>query len=154
MDRLYAHTGELRYAKAAHCFDELPLFHALAAGKDVLDDLHTNTTIPKVLGAARRFAGLRIHEDFRLNTAAAERADITNIYLASAKGVHQIGFRPVKGKQPPQHKKTLETQCFQGFFAGGPEGIRTHDLTDANRTLSQLSYRPLFNFRLRGNVRR
>ena len=25
---------------------------------------------------------------------------------------------------------------------GGPEGIRTHDLTDANRTLSQLSYRP------------
>ena len=23
------------------------------------------------------------------------------------------------------------------FFFGGPEGIRTHDLTDANRTLSQ-----------------
>ena len=30
-----------------------------------------------------------------------------------------------------------------GFLKyGGPEGIRTHDLTDANRTLSQLSYRP------------
>ena len=28
------------------------------------------------------------------------------------------------------------------FFLRGPEGIRTHDLTDANRTLSQLSYRP------------
>ena len=28
------------------------------------------------------------------------------------------------------------------YFFGGPEGIRTHDLTDANRTLSQLSYRP------------
>lgn len=28
------------------------------------------------------------------------------------------------------------------FFFGGPEGIRTHDLTDANRTLSQLSYVP------------
>ena len=27
---------------------------------------------------------------------------------------------------------------------GGPEGIRTHDLTDANRTLSQLSYRPKY----------
>lgn len=27
---------------------------------------------------------------------------------------------------------------------GGPEGIRTHDLSDANRTLSQLSYRPIF----------
>ena len=29
-------------------------------------------------------------------------------------------------------------------FFGGPEGIRTHDLSDANRTLSQLSYRPIF----------
>ncbi len=27
-------------------------------------------------------------------------------------------------------------------FLGGPGGIRTHDLSDANRTLSQLSYRP------------
>ena len=27
-------------------------------------------------------------------------------------------------------------------FVGGPGGIRTHDLSDANRTLSQLSYRP------------
>ena len=27
-------------------------------------------------------------------------------------------------------------------FDGGPGGIRTHDLSDANRTLSQLSYRP------------
>ena len=27
---------------------------------------------------------------------------------------------------------------------GGPEGIRTLDLSDANRTLSQLSYKPVF----------
>jgi hypothetical protein len=37
------------------------------------------------------------------------------------------------------------------FFYGGPEGIRTLDLSDANRTLSHLSYRPelilLFNVR-------
>ena len=26
---------------------------------------------------------------------------------------------------------------------GGPEGIRTLDLSDANRTLSQLSYKPV-----------
>ena len=31
-----------------------------------------------------------------------------------------------------------------GFLhCGGPGGIRTHDLSDANRTLSQLSYRPI-----------
>ena len=31
---------------------------------------------------------------------------------------------------------------FHGFFDGGPGGIRTLDLSDANRTLSQLSYKP------------
>ena len=32
-----------------------------------------------------------------------------------------------------------------GFFMyGGPEETRTLDLSDANRTLSQLSYRPIF----------
>ena len=29
-------------------------------------------------------------------------------------------------------------------FFGGPGGIRTLDLSDANRTLSQLSYRPIY----------
>ena len=29
-------------------------------------------------------------------------------------------------------------------FSGGLEGIRTLDLSDANRTLSQLSYEPIF----------
>lgn len=28
-------------------------------------------------------------------------------------------------------------------FSGGPDGIRTHDLSDANRTRSQLRYRPM-----------
>ena len=45
--------------------------------------------------------------------------------------------------------KTNPTQCFTkknefGFaLFGGPEEIRTLDLSDANRTLSQLSYRPI-----------
>ena len=45
--------------------------------------------------------------------------------------------------------KTNPTQCFTkknefGFaLFGGPGGIRTLDLSDANRTLSQLSYRPI-----------
>ena len=30
-----------------------------------------------------------------------------------------------------------------GYFYGGEGGIRTLDLTDANRTLSQLSYAPM-----------
>ena len=53
----------------------------------------------------------------------------------------------------PSKTKTNPKQCFTkkidfGFAQyGGPGGIRTLDLSDANRTLSQLSYRPM-SFRL------
>ena len=38
-------------------------------------------------------------------------------------------------------KNTLTSKKLR-CFSGGPGGDRTHDLTDANRTLSQLSYAP------------
>ena len=38
----------------------------------------------------------------------------------------------------------MKNKVFGFALFGGPEGIRTHDLTDANRTLSQLSYRPKY----------
>ena len=51
------------------------------------------------------------------------------------------------------HKKVQENPLFMDFpELGGDEEDRTLDLTDANRTLSQLSYAPklfnLFNFRI------
>ena len=56
---LYARTGNADYARAAHVFDEEPLFDAiLSEGKDVLKDRHANTTIPKVLGALKRYVCL------------------------------------------------------------------------------------------------
>ena len=39
--------------------------------------------------------------------------------------------------------KKRETPKRVSLFFGGLEGDRTLDLTDANRTLSQLSYRPI-----------
>ncbi len=39
-----------------------------------------------------------------------------------------------------KQKSTAILNC--GGLCGGPEGIRTLDLSDANRTLSQLSYKP------------
>ncbi len=54
---LYSLTGRENYARAAHKFDEEKLFDAiLTEGKDVLNDLHANTTIPKVLGAIKRYS--------------------------------------------------------------------------------------------------
>ena len=40
-------------------------------------------------------------------------------------------------------EKVLKSQGFQDD--GGDGGIRTLDLTDANRTLSQLSYAPIYD---------
>ncbi|MCC8167768.1 MAG: glycoside hydrolase family 127 protein, partial [Clostridiales bacterium] len=56
---LYYITGEEKYAIAAHIFDEDTLFEkVLAGGENVLNDLHANTTIPKFLGALKRYVYL------------------------------------------------------------------------------------------------
>lgn len=52
---LYAITGNTRYLDAAHRFDQASLFDPLAAHRDELKGLHSNTQIPKVIGAARRY---------------------------------------------------------------------------------------------------
>jgi DUF1680 family protein len=52
---LYAITGNGRYLDAAHRFDQASLFEPLSAHRDELKGLHSNTQIPKVLGAARRY---------------------------------------------------------------------------------------------------
>lgn len=53
---LYALTGEDRYAVAAHAFDEDDLFERIRSdGENILNDQHANTTIPKVMGALKRY---------------------------------------------------------------------------------------------------
>jgi uncharacterized protein len=52
---LSAVTGTAWYADLAHRFDHERIFGPLAAGRDELKGLHVNTTIPKIIGAARRY---------------------------------------------------------------------------------------------------
>lgn len=66
---LYLLTGEERYAKAAHAFDEEPLFEALYEKKDILNGLHANTTIPKIVGAVKRYIALGETQQFYLQAA-------------------------------------------------------------------------------------
>lgn len=51
---------------------------------------------------------------------------------------------PEARKFPPAHsfRENRKQNGGGNFETGGPEEIRTLDLSDANRTLSQLSYRP------------
>ena len=48
-----------------------------------------------------------------------------------------------KGKTSKEPKENPATVVVAGFLDGGDEEDRTLDLTDANRTLSQLSYAPV-----------
>ncbi|HSS00026.1 MAG TPA: glycoside hydrolase family 127 protein [Kofleriaceae bacterium] len=52
---LAAATGEAEWREVAHRFDHERIFRPLADGRDELKGLHVNTTIPKIIGAARRY---------------------------------------------------------------------------------------------------
>ncbi len=63
---LYHLTGEEIFAKAAHQFDEMPLFDAMYRKKDILNGLHANTTIPKILGGLKRYLYVEPKDDYYL----------------------------------------------------------------------------------------
>ncbi|GAA1955080.1 beta-L-arabinofuranosidase domain-containing protein [Agromyces allii] len=76
---LYRITGDPTHRRAAEYFDETSLFDRLAAGIDVLDGLHANTTIPKVIGALKRYLVL---SDVSSSTTA-EQADLARYRLTA-----------------------------------------------------------------------
>lgn len=63
---LYQYTKKKEHLESAHKFDEIPLFAKIREGKDILNDLHANTTIPKFLGALNRYFVLGETESFYL----------------------------------------------------------------------------------------
>lgn len=63
---VYSYTGKEKHLIAAHKFDELALFSAIREGKDILNNLHANTTIPKFVGAMKRYMVLEDCEPFYL----------------------------------------------------------------------------------------
>ena len=71
MYQLYDLTKDPRHLEAAHQFDETWLFAPLAEGKDILNGRHANTTIPKLLGAVRRYLVLGQREEDQLYLNAA-----------------------------------------------------------------------------------
>jgi DUF1680 family protein len=52
---LFMVTGQEQWRDLAHRFDRERIFVPLAAGRDELQGLHVNTTIPQVIGAARGY---------------------------------------------------------------------------------------------------
>ena len=83
--RLYAITGDPVHRRAAERFDEADLFLRLAAGDDVLAGRHANTTIPKLVGALKRYVVLSARGD----VSGDDRADL-DMHRAAAENFWRI----------------------------------------------------------------
>lgn len=64
---LYSITREPKYLDLARRFNDLQVIDPLADGRDILPGLHSNTQIPKLIGAARQY---ELTGDERLASAA------------------------------------------------------------------------------------
>jgi len=75
---LYKITKNEKYRTAAHKFDEVSLFTQIHDGKDVLNNRHANTTIPKFLGALNRYFVYGESEKFYLDACKEFWNIVTN----------------------------------------------------------------------------
>lgn len=73
---LYSISMDENHKKAAQYFDETALFRQLAAGQDVLAGKHANTTIPKLIGALKRYTVLTDNPALYARLSDAEKADL------------------------------------------------------------------------------
>jgi len=71
---LYGITGEDKYLELLRRYDRPRLFEPLLEGKDVLTNMHANTTIPEVLGAARAWEVTGEERWFKIVKAYWEQA--------------------------------------------------------------------------------
>lgn len=81
--------GDPAFKEAAEAFDEKTLFAQLAAGQDVLAGKHANTTIPKLIGALRRYTIFTQHPDLYATLTEQEKAELPT-YLAAAQNFFRI----------------------------------------------------------------
>lgn len=86
---LYEITKDPAHKRAAEYFDEVSLFQQLAAGQDVLDGKHANTTIPKLVGALKRYTVFTENPDLYAKLTDAERASL-DMYRTAAERFWQI----------------------------------------------------------------
>ena len=61
--QVYALTGDKKFLDASYAFYHKRLQDKLAEGVDVLQGLHSNTQIPKLIGSARQYELTGNHRD-------------------------------------------------------------------------------------------
>lgn len=86
---LFDLTGDVRIKDAAEAFDEVTLFRQLAAGQDVLAGKHANTTIPKLIGALKRYTVFTQNPEYYELLTPQEKDELP-MYLAAAENFFDI----------------------------------------------------------------
>ena len=81
--------GNPHFKVAAEAFDEVTLFRNLAAGRDVLAGLHANTTIPKFIGALKRYTVFTQNPQYYAMLTEQEKADLP-MYLTAAQNFFDV----------------------------------------------------------------
>jgi DUF1680 family protein len=87
--RLYEITENPAHKRAAEYFDEVSLFRELAAGKDVLNGRHANTTIPKLIGALKRYTVFTDNPRLFAQLSQGEKDEL-GMYRAAAENFWQM----------------------------------------------------------------
>ena len=123
---LYAITGERRYLALAEKFTHRALLEPLIDQRDVLDGLHSNTQIPKVIGAQRLYelagrAEYRAAAEFFWRTIIERRT-----YATGGNGDVEHFFPVGEFAERLQSAKTMETCCMHNMLRL-TRALFTHD---------------------------
>ncbi|MCC2031466.1 beta-L-arabinofuranosidase domain-containing protein [Microbacterium allomyrinae] len=86
---LFSITEDPAHKRAAEYFDEVTLFQQLAAGQDVLNGKHANTTIPKLIGALKRYTVFTDNPHLYETLTAAEKSSL-GMYRTAAENFWQM----------------------------------------------------------------
>lgn len=86
---LYNLTGKASYKECADGFMENTLFEQLAADNDVLSGKHANTTIPKLIGALKKYTVLTQNEEY-YKALTNEEKDGLEMYLKASENFFDI----------------------------------------------------------------
>jgi DUF1680 family protein len=128
---VYALTQEDKYLQLAKRFSHRALLDPLAEGKDVLDGLHSNTQIPKVIGFARLYEITREERYLKAAQFFWERIVRARSFVTGGNGDGEHFFPPDEFEQHLPSAKTMETCC-------------THNLLKLTRKLFEIDPRPAY----------
>ncbi|HJQ35088.1 MAG TPA: beta-L-arabinofuranosidase domain-containing protein [Pyrinomonadaceae bacterium] len=127
---VYALTGEARFLKLAGRFCHQALLEPLAASRDTLDGLHSNTQIPKVVGF-RRLHELTGREDYGAAARFFWRTVVERrTFATGGNGDNEHFFPPADFLKHLSSAKTMETCCTynmlkltRGLFTQEPAAV-------------------------------